>query len=74
MQQTVIRILLLNLLLLRLLLLLLLILLFFFFADSYFSAVLDLVDGELHLDVETVQDVAPKHECVLRSVDSMDPA
>lgn len=43
-------------------------------ADSYLGPVLDLVDGELHRNVETVQDVAPKHQRVLRSVDGVDPA
>lgn len=32
------------------------------------------MDGKLHRNVETVQDVSPKHQSVLRSVDSMDPA
>lgn len=31
------------------------------------------MDGELHRNVEAVQNVASKHQCVLRSVDSMDP-
>lgn len=44
------------------------------FADSYLGPILDLMDGELHRNVETVQDVAPKHQRVLRSVDGVDPA
>lgn len=44
------------------------------FADSYLGPILDLVDGELHRNVETVQDVASKHQRVLRSVDGVDPA
>lgn len=32
------------------------------------------MDGKLHRNVEAVQDVSPKHQSVLRSVDSVDPA
>lgn len=41
--------------------------------DSYFSPVLYLMDGKLHRNVEAVQNVASKHQCVLRGVDSMNP-
>lgn len=41
--------------------------------DSYFSPVLYLMDGELHWNVEAVQNVASKHQCVLRGVDGMNP-
>ena len=37
-------------------------------------AVLDAVDVELHGDVEAVEEVPSKHQGVLRSVHSMDPA
>lgn len=43
-------------------------------ADSYLSPILYLMDGKLHRNVEAVQNVAPKHQSVLWSVDSMDPA
>lgn len=41
--------------------------------DSYLSPVLYLIDGKLHRNVETVQNVASKHQCVFGSVDSMNP-
>lgn len=41
---------------------------------AYLRPVLDLVDGELHRNVEAVQDVAPEHQSVLRRVDGVDPA
>lgn len=40
---------------------------------SYLGPVFYLMDGKLHRNVEAVQDVASKHQCVLRSVDSMNP-
>lgn len=43
-------------------------------ADSYLGPILYLMDGKLHRNVEAVQDVSPKHQSVLRSVDSVDPA
>lgn len=43
-------------------------------ADPYLSPILYLMDGKLHRNVEAVQNIASKHQCVLGSVDSMDPA
>lgn len=40
---------------------------------TYLSPVLYLMDGELHRNVKAVQNVASKHQRVLRSVDSMNP-
>lgn len=44
-----------------------------FNVEPYFSPVLYLMDGKLHGNVEAVQNVASKNQCVLRSVDSMNP-
>ena len=43
-------------------------------SNSYLRPVLYLIDAELHRDVEAVQDVASKHQGILRGVDSMDPS
>lgn len=40
---------------------------------SYLRPILELMDGKLHRNVEAVQDVASKHQRVLRSINSMDP-
>lgn len=43
-------------------------------SDSYLCPVLYLVDGELHRNVEAVQNIASKHQSVLGRINSMDPA
>lgn len=40
---------------------------------SYLSPILNLMDAELHRDVEAVENVPAKHQRVLRGVHSMDP-
>lgn len=42
--------------------------------DSYLGPVLYLVDGQLHRDVEAVQNVASKHQRVLGRINGVDPA
>ena len=41
--------------------------------STHSCAVLNVVDVELHGDVEAVEEVSPKHQRVLRGVHSMDP-